>query len=143
MLQAMNTGHDGSMTTAHSNGPRDTISRIETMVLMAGMDLPLRAIRQQVASAIDLVIHLDRLRDGSRKVTRVSEVIGMEGDTVLMQDVFVFQQRGMDGDKILGRLEPTGLRPKVYEKIEAAGLHLSPSVFGLVNANTANPLRRH
>ncbi|MBK7200819.1 CpaF family protein [Candidatus Amarolinea dominans] len=143
MLQAMNTGHDGSMTTAHSNGPRDTISRIETMVLMAGMDLPLRAIRQQVASAIDLVIHLDRLRDGSRKVTRVSEVIGMEGDTVLMQDVFVFQQRGMDGDKILGRLEPTGLRPKVYEKIEAAGLHLSPSVFGLVNANAANPLRRH
>jgi len=141
MLQAMNTGHDGSLTTAHSNGPRDTLARIETMVLMAGMDLPLRAIRQQVASAVDLIIHLERLRDGSRKVVKVSEVIGMEGETILMQDIFEFKPKGEENGKVLGRLEPTGLRPKVAERLEAANIHLPPEVFGL-NANLAVNKRR-
>jgi pilus assembly protein CpaF len=125
----MNTGHDGSITTVHSNSPRDTLARLETMVLMAGMDLPLRAIRQQIASALDLIIHVDRLRDGSRRVTKVSEVIGMEGDTILMQDIFAFVQDGMDGDAIAGRLNSTGLRPRVMEKIEAARISLPPEVF--------------
>ncbi len=131
MLQAMNTGHDGSMTTAHSNGPRDTLSRIETMVLMAGMELPLKAIRQQISSAIDLIVHVDRMRDGSRRVVRISEVMGMEGDMILMQDVFEFVEEGMEGDKIIGGLRPTGLRPKVMEKIELAHIELGPEVFGL------------
>ncbi len=131
MLQAMNTGHDGSMTTAHSNGPRDTLARLETMVLMAGMDLPLRAIRQQIASAIDLVIHQERKRDGSRKVVKVSEITGLEGDVILMQDIFVFREEGVSGDKIIGRLHPTGIRPAVLEKIEAAHIDLPPEVLGL------------
>ncbi|MCD6291069.1 MAG: CpaF family protein [Anaerolineae bacterium] len=131
MLQAMNTGHDGSMTTAHSNSPRDTLARIETMVMMAGMELPLKAIRQQISSAIDLVVHAERMRDGSRRVVRISEVLGMEGDMILMQDIFEFVEEGMDGDKIIGRLQPTGLRPKVMEKIERAHIHLGPEVFGL------------
>jgi pilus assembly protein CpaF len=131
MLQAMNTGHDGSLTTAHSNSPRDTLRRLETMVLMAGMDLPLRAIREQIASAFDLVIHLERLRDGSRKVVKVTEVQGMEGDVVVMQDVFVFEQMGVKDEKILGQLRPTGIRPKFTEKIEAANIHLPPRIFGI------------
>lgn len=131
MLQAMNTGHDGSMTTAHSNGPRDTISRIETMSLMAGFDLPIRAIREQIASAIDLIVHADRLRDGSRKTVNITEVAGMEGDIVTLTDVFAFEQSGMDGDKIIGQLRPTGLRPKFMDKIELAGIHLPPSIFGI------------
>lgn len=132
MLQAMNTGHDGSLTTVHSNGARDTLNRIETMVLMAGMDLPLRAIRQQIASAIDLIVHQERLRDGSRKVVQCSEVLGMEGDTIVMQDIFRFEQTGIDENgKILGELRPTGLRPRVNERIEQAGVHLPPSIFGL------------
>ncbi|MCC6168290.1 MAG: CpaF family protein [Caldilineaceae bacterium] len=132
MLQAMNTGHDGSLTTVHSNGARDTLNRIETMVLMAGMDLPLRAIRQQVASAIDLIVHQERLRDGSRKVVQCSEVLGMEGDTIVMQDIFRFEQTGIDENgKILGELRPTGLRPRVNERIEQSGIHLPPSIFGL------------
>jgi pilus assembly protein CpaF len=131
MLQAMNTGHDGSLTTAHSNSPRDTLRRLETMVLMAGMDLPLRAIREQIASAFDLVIHLERLKDGSRKVVKVSEVQGMEGDVIVMQDVFVFEQMGVKDEKILGRLRPTGIRPKFTEKIEAANIHLPPKIFGI------------
>ena len=130
MLQAMNTGHDGSMTTAHSNGPRDTLSRIETMVLMAGMELPLKAIRQQIASAIDLIVHVERLRDGSRRVVRIAEIIGMEGDMILMQDIFEFVEEGMEGDKIIGQLSPTGLRPKVAEKILQAHIDLEPEVFG-------------
>jgi pilus assembly protein CpaF len=131
MLQAMNTGHDGSLTTAHSNSPRDTLRRLETMVLMAGMDLPLRAIREQIASAFDLVIHLERLKDGSRKVVKVSEVQGMEGDVIVMQDVFVFEQMGVKDEKILGQLRPTGIRPKFTEKIEAANIHLPPKIFGI------------
>ncbi len=132
MLQAMNTGHDGSLTTIHSNSARDTLNRIETMVLMAGMDLPLRAIRQQIASAIDLIVHQSRLRDGSRKVVQASEVVGMEGDTIVMQDVFRFEQTGIDENgKILGELLPTGLRPRINDRIMDAGIHLPPSVFGL------------
>lgn len=131
MLQAMNTGHDGSMTTAHSNSPRDSLARIETMVLMAGMDLPVRAIREQIASAIDLVIHQERLRDGTRKVVRVTEVSGMEGEVITMTDIFVFEQTGIENNKVIGRFRPTGLRPKFMDKIEAAGIHLPPSVFGI------------
>jgi len=129
MLQAMNTGHDGSVTTVHSNSPRDTLARMETMVLMAGMDLPLRAIRQQIASALDLIIHIERLRDGSRRVVKISEVIGMEGETILMQDIFVFAEEGTEGDKIKGKLQATGLRPRVMEKIEAAHISLPLDIF--------------
>lgn len=131
MLQAMNTGHDGSMTTAHSNGPRDTLARIETMALMAGMDLPVRAIREQLSSAIDLIVHQERLRDGSRKVVNIVEVSGMEGDVITMTDIFSFEQTGYDNGKVIGRLRATGLRPKCMEKIEAAGIHLPPSIFGI------------
>ena len=131
MLQAMNTGHDGSMTTAHSNGPRDTLSRLETMTLMAGMDLPVRAIREQISSAVNLVCHLERMRDGSRKVVQISEVQGMEGDVITMTDLFQFEQTGIENGKIIGRLRPTGLRPRFMDRIEAAGIHLPPSIFGI------------
>ncbi len=130
MLQAMNTGHDGSMTTCHSNSPRDTLRRVETMVMMAGMELPLRAIREQIASALDLIIHQERLKDGSRKVVRVTEVQGMEGDVIVLQDVFVFEIEGMRGGKVVGQLRPTGIRPKFMDKIEAAGIFLPPHIFG-------------
>lgn len=131
MLQAMNTGHDGSMTTAHSNSPRDSLARIETMVMMAGMDLPVRAIREQVASAIDLVVHETRMRDGDRKVVQVTEVSGMEGDVITMTDIFVFEQTGFEEGKVIGRFRPTGLRPKFIEQIEASGIHLPASTFGI------------
>jgi pilus assembly protein CpaF len=131
MLQAMNTGHDGSMTTAHSNSPRDTLARAETMALMAGMELPVRAIREQIASAIDLVIHQERLRDGTRKIVQITEVSGMEGDIITMTDLFVFEQSGYENDRVIGRLRPTGLRPKFMEKIEASGLHIPASIFGI------------
>ena len=131
MLQAMNTGHDGSMTTAHANSPRDAIARVETMCLMAGMDLPVRAIREQVASAVDLICQQERMRDGTRKVTSITELSGMEGDVITMTDIFVFEQTGMDNGKIVGRLRPTGLRPKFMEKIETAGINLPPSIFGI------------
>ncbi|MCJ7733288.1 MAG: Flp pilus assembly complex ATPase component TadA, partial [Anaerolineales bacterium] len=129
MLQAMNTGHDGSLTTAHSNSPRDTLSRVETMALMAGMDLPVRAIREQIASAIDLIVHQSRMQDGTRKVTAVTEVIGMEGDVITMQDIFRFEQTAIEEGKVLGDLVPTGLRPKYMDKIEGHGIHLPPSIF--------------
>jgi pilus assembly protein CpaF len=131
MLQAMNTGHDGSMTTAHSNSPRDTLSRLETMTLMAGMDLPIRAIREQITSAVDLVVHQERLRDGTRKVVYITEVSGMEGDVITTTDIFLFEQTGVENGKVIGRLRPTGLRPKFMEKIEATGIHLPPSIFGI------------
>jgi len=131
MLQAMNTGHDGSMTTAHANSPRDVLSRIETMCLMAGMDLPLRAIREQMSKAIEVVVQQSRMKDGSRKVTNITEVQGMEGDVIVMQDVFVYEQTGIDENgKIIGRLRPTGIRPKFIEKFEAQGIFLPASVFG-------------
>ncbi len=129
MLQAMNTGHDGSLTTAHSNSPRDTLARVETMALMAGMDLPVRAIREQIASAIDLIIHQSRMQDGTRKVTNITEVIGMEGEVITMQDIFRFEQTAIEDGKVLGELVPTGLRPKYMDKIEAHGIHLPPSIF--------------
>ena len=131
MLQAMNTGHDGSMTTLHSNSPRDTIARLETMTLMAGMDMPVRAIREQVSSAIELVVHQERMRDGTRKVTAITEVSGMEGDIITMMDIFVFEQVGFENNKVVGRMRPTGLRPKFMNKIEASGIHLPPAVFGI------------
>lgn len=131
MLQAMNTGHDGSLTTCHSNSPRDTLSRLEVMCLMAGMDLPVRAIREQVASAVDLNCHQDRMRDGSRKVVKITEIQGMEGDVITMSDIFEFEQTGIEGGKIIGRIRPTGLRPKFIDRIEEAGIHLPPSTFGI------------
>ncbi|MHB1159821.1 MAG: CpaF family protein [Chloroflexota bacterium] len=131
MLQAMNTGHDGSLTTGHANSPRDILSRLETMVLMAGMELPLRAIREQIASALDLIIQQARMRDGSRRITNVTEVQGMEGDVIVLQDVFVFEQLGEEAGKIIGRIRPTGIRPKFMVKLEEAGIHLPPSVFGI------------
>ena len=129
MLQAMNTGHDGSMTTVHSNSPRDTLRRIETMVLMAGMDLPLKAIREQVASSIELIIHLERLNDGTRKVVQVSEVQGMEGDTIVMQDLFVFNQTGIKNGVVQGNLKATGLRPRFMQKLIANGVEIPENVF--------------
>lgn len=130
MLQAMNTGHEGSMTTVHSNSPRDTLHRLETMVLMAGMELPVRAIREQIASALDLIIHTARLRDGSRRIVAIAEVQGMEGDVIVMQDVFTFEQTGIENGRVIGRIKPTGVRPKFVEKFEAANIYLPPSIFG-------------
>ncbi len=131
MLQAMNTGHDGSMTTAHSNSPRDTLARLEVMTLMAGMELPVRAIREQISSAVHVICHQERLRDGSRKIVNITEVSGMEGDVITTTDIFVYEQTGVENGKVVGRLRPTGLRPKFMEKIEAAGIHLPPSIFGV------------
>jgi pilus assembly protein CpaF len=131
MLQAMNTGHDGSMTTCHANTPRDAISRIETMCLMAGMDLPIRAIREQIASAVEVIVQQSRLKDGSRKITSITEVQGMEGDVVVMQEIFVFEQTGIDEKgKIVGQLRPTGVRPKFVEKFERQNIYLQPNIFG-------------
>jgi pilus assembly protein CpaF len=129
MLQAMNTGHDGSMTTLHSNSPRDTLARLETMVLMAGFDLPHRAIREQIASAVELIVHQERMSDGSRRVVRVTEVQGMEQQTVVLQDVFAFQQTGIEAGRIVGRLAPVGIRPKFLDKLEMAGVRLPPTLF--------------
>ncbi len=131
MLQAMNTGHDGSMTTAHSNSPRDTLSRLETMSLMAGVELPIRAIREQLSAAVDLVVHQERMRDGTRKVVNITEVSGMEGDVITTTDLFVFEQAGYENGKIIGRLRPTGLRPRFMDKIEASGIHLPATIFGI------------
>jgi pilus assembly protein CpaF len=131
MLQAMNTGHDGSITTVHSNSPRDTLARIETMTLMAGFDLPIRAIREQMASALDLIVHLTRLRDGTRRITHVTEIQGMEGDVITLQDVFLFDF-GMGVDehgRYRGHLKATGVRPKFAEKLADQGIRLGPEVF--------------
>jgi pilus assembly protein CpaF len=130
MLQAMNTGHDGSLTTLHANSPRDALSRMETMVLMAGMDLPLKVVRQQISSAIDLIIQQTRLKDGSRKVTAITEVVGMEGETVTLTDIFKFEQTGIGKEgRILGDLKPTGIRPIFGPRLEAAGFKLSSEIF--------------
>jgi pilus assembly protein CpaF len=131
MLQAMNTGHDGSLTTIHANTPRDTISRLQTMVLMSGMDFPIKVIREQIASAIDLIVQQARLRDGSRKIVQITEVQGMEGDVVVLQDVFRFVERGQDtSGKVYGDLLPTGIRPKFTPRLEVAGFYLPPDIFG-------------
>ncbi len=130
MLQAMNTGHDGSLTTLHANTPRDALSRLETMVLMAGMDLPLKVVRQQISSAVDLIIQQSRLKDGSRKVTAVTEVVGMEGETVVLTDIFKFEQTGVDKDnKIIGELKATGIRPIFGPRLDAAGVKLPAEIF--------------
>lgn len=129
MLQAMNTGHDGSLTTVHSNSPRDTVRRIEVMVLMAGMDLPLKAIREQIASSINLIIQTGRLRDGSRKVLRISEIQGMEGETIILQDIFLFNQTGVKDGAVLGKLQPTGLRPKYFHKFAENGIKINKNTF--------------
>src|SRR5213079_476318 len=134
MLQAMNTGHDGSLSTGHANSPRDMLSRIETMCLMAGVDLPARAIKEQIASALDVIVQISRLKDGSRKITNVTEVQGMEGDAIVLQDVFVFEQTAYVDGKVQGRLRPTGIRPKFSEKFEAAGIKLAQGVFGDMSA---------
>jgi pilus assembly protein CpaF len=130
MLQSMNTGHDGSLATGHSNSPRDMISRLETMVLMAGIELPVKAIREQIAGALDLIIQQSRLKDGSRRITNITEVQGMEGDVIVLQDIFGFRQTGVDErGKIVGKLVPTGVRPKFYERLETSGIHIPASVF--------------
>jgi pilus assembly protein CpaF len=128
MLQAMNTGHEGSLTTVHANSPRDVVSRLETMVLMAGFDLPVRAIREQVASAVDLIVHTERLSDGSRRLTAITEVQGTEGDVVTLQDVFAYRPGppGKEGD---GELYATGLRPKKMEQLARSGVDLPPRLF--------------
>jgi len=131
MLQAMNTGHDGSLATGHANSARDMLARLETMVLMAGMDLPHRAIREQIASAIHLVVHGDRLRDGSRKITSISEIQGMEGDIITSSEIFRFEQTNIENGKVIGRLRPTGLRPKFMWKLQETGIVLPPSIFGI------------
>ena len=143
MLQAMNTGHDGSLTTLHANSPRDALSRLETMVLMAGMELPLKVIRQQVASAVDLVVHQSRLKNGPRKITAISEVAGMEGDTIVMTDIFKFDQTGVSPDgAILGQFKPTGIRPMFSPRLEAVGYRLSAELFSPDNNSQPGGRRR-
>lgn len=133
MLQAMNTGHDGSLTTIHCNGPRDALSRIETMVLMAGLDIPARGVREQVASALDVIVHVSRLRDGTRRITHVSEVAGMEGETIVLQDLYLFDfGMGVDTDnKFVGRLKSTGIRPRFTDRLADQGIRLEPELFTL------------
>jgi pilus assembly protein CpaF len=131
MLQAMNTGHDGSLTTLHANSPRDAISRLETMVLMAGMELPLKVVRQQISAAVDLIVQQSRLRDGTRKITAITEVAGMEGETIVLTDIFKFDQTSVTVDgKVEGVLKPTGIRPLFYSRITSSGLKLGAEVFG-------------
>jgi pilus assembly protein CpaF len=130
MLQAMNTGHDGSITTVHANGPRDALSRIETMVSMSSLDLAERAVRQQIASAVQVVIQVSRLSDGSRKVIQIAEISGMEGDVITMQDIFVFERMGIGEDeKVLGRFRASGIRPKFTDRLKAYGIDLGPLLF--------------
>ncbi len=145
MLQAMNTGHDGSLTTLHANTPRDAISRLETMVLMSGMDLPLKVVRQQISAAVDLIVQQSRLKDGTRKVTAITEVAGMEGDTIVLTDVFKFDQTGITTEgKVEGTLKPTGIRPLFYSRLQASGIKLGPEIFGATAADilAANRQRR-
>jgi pilus assembly protein CpaF len=128
----MNTGHDGSLTTLHANSPRDAVSRLETMSMMAGLEMPLMALRTQIAAAIDLIVHMERLTDGSRKVTRITEVPRMEGDIVTLSDIFIFDQTGVTPDgKVLGEMEATGLRPLFSPRLEAAGFKLRGEIFGV------------
>jgi pilus assembly protein CpaF len=137
MLQAMNTGHDGSLTTVHANSPRDALSRLETLCLLAGVELPLRVVREQISSAVNLIVEQTRMRDGTRKVTGIAEVGGMEGDTIIMTDIFKFDEKGVDEDgKVLGDLRPTGIRPMFSPRLEIAGFKLPPQVFGAGSDST-------
>ena len=130
MMQAMNTGHDGSISTVHANSPRDALARIENMILMANLDLPSRAIREQIASALHVVIQVSRMSDGSRKLTHISEVSGMEGQVVTMQDIFRFEQTGLDGEgRVKGNFKSTGIRPRFAERFESLGIQLAPGIF--------------
>ena len=130
MLQAMNTGHDGSLTTVHANSPRDVVSRLETMVLMSGMELPSRAIREQIASAVDIIIHESRLSDGSRKVTAITEVTGLEGSQIVMQDIFAFHQTGVDANgRIVGTMRPTGAVPTWIDQVKSRGIDVDMNMF--------------
>jgi pilus assembly protein CpaF len=130
MLQAMNTGHDGSLSTGHANSPRDILSRLETMVLMAGYELPVKAIREQIANAIDLIVQQSRLKDGTRKITHITEVLGMEGDTIVLQDLYLFKETGQNNDGLIeGRFISTGIRPKFSEQLELSGNSLPASWF--------------
>jgi len=143
MLQAMNTGHDGSLTTIHANSPRDALSRMETLVLMAGMDLPLRVVREQIASAVDLVVQVSRIKDGSRKVTAITEVAGMEGETIVMTEIFKFEQTGVGPeDLVLGDFKPTGIRPMFSPRLEAAGFRLGAELFSTGMADQMAQRRR-
>jgi len=143
MLQAMNTGHDGSLTTVHANAPRDALARLETLTLMAGMELPLKVIREQIASAVDLIVQQSRMRDGSRKITAITEVAGMEGDTVVLTDIFKFEQSGIGADdKVLGEHKPTGIRPLFSNRLETAGFRLGPEIFGASVADILAQNRR-
>ncbi len=140
MLQAMNTGHDGSLTTLHANTPRDTISRLETMSLMAGIDFPIKVIREQIAAAIDLVVQTARMRDGSRKIVQITEVQGMEGEIVVMQDIFRFVERGTDAEgRVIGEAQTTSIRPKFTPRLETHGFKLPPEMF---TASGTNDVKR-
>ena len=129
MLQAMNTGHDGSLTTGHANTPRDLLARLETMVLMAGVELPLRAIREQIVGGLQLVVHQSRMKDGTRKITRVTEIAGMEGDVITLQDIFTFEEQGLSQGKVQGVFKPTGVVPKNLPALESRGISIPISVF--------------
>jgi pilus assembly protein CpaF len=143
MLQAMNTGHDGSLTTIHANSPRDALSRLEILVMMAGMELPVKVIRQQIASAVDVIVQQTRLKDGSRKVTAITEVAGMESDVIVLTDIFKYEQTGLSEDgKVLGSLKPTGMRPLFERRLEAAGYKLSQEIFGTNNAGVFEKNRK-
>jgi pilus assembly protein CpaF len=139
MLQAMNTGHDGSLTTLHANSPRDALSRLETLVLMAGVELPLKVVRQQVSSAVDLIVQQSRLKDGSRKIIAITEVAGMEGDTIVLTDIFKFEQTGVTEDgKVQGELKATGIRPLFSPRLEQAGYKLGAAIFASSIADRLN-----
>jgi len=143
MLQAMNTGHDGSMTTLHANAPRDALSRLETLTLMSEVDLPADVVRKQIAAAVDLIVQVARMRDGSRKVTAITEVAGMEGDTVVLTDIFKYEQTGITDDgKLIGDLKPTGIRPLFSPTLEMAGFKLKPEIFGANITEILNSNRR-
>ena len=130
MLQAMNTGHDGSLTTVHANAPRDALSRLETLVAMSGLELPKMAVRQQIASAIDLIVQQARLSDGSRKITSLQEVVGMEGEIVTTQEIFTLERRGVDDEgNVLAEIVPTGIRPRFGDRLKMAGIKLPTSMF--------------
>jgi pilus assembly protein CpaF len=139
MMQAMNTGHDGSISTIHSNSPRDALARLETMAMMSGMELGIRAIREQVASALDVIVHQSRMKDGTRRITHVTEIVGMEGDIITLQDLFLFDySAGIDADgKFLGSMKSTGLRPRFLDKLQERGVTLPPEVFAPVPGGRA------
>ena len=142
MLQAMTTGQDGSLSTGHANTPADMLRRLETMVLMTGYDLPLRAIREQIASAVDLIVHTARLRDGTRKIVNITEVYGIDDDEILLQDIFAFEQTGIHDGKVEGLLKPTGIRPTFMAKFKASGIELPPGEFGIPPEDANRPARQ-